>query len=136
MQIKLQKPMRFAVYSTLSLGAVDLAFSLTRFVAVQTSNVGDVRSFTTIELWSALDMMVGLIVTCLPSLRPLLRRNFDASSASNSRETNSHLVQVSQDTTLTNTPMTINLTRRWMAQEAVTEINGLEARISDESGDG
>jgi hypothetical protein len=50
MQIKLKRPMRFAVYSTLSLGAVDLAFSLTRFLAVQTSNVGDVRSFTTIGM--------------------------------------------------------------------------------------
>jgi hypothetical protein len=82
-------------------------------------------------------MMVGLIVTCLPSLRPFLRRNFDASSASNSRETNSHLVEVSQDTTLTNTTMISNLPRGCcMEQEPMAEINGLDVGISDESGDG
>lgn len=31
------------------------------------------------ELWSALDVYVGLIIACLPSLRPYLRRNFGAS---------------------------------------------------------
>jgi hypothetical protein len=81
-------------------------------------------------------MMVGLIVTCLPSLRPFLRRNFDASLASNSRETNSHLVEVSQHTALTNTTMISNLPRRWTEQEPMAEINGLDAGISDESGDG
>jgi hypothetical protein len=79
-------------------------------------------------------MMVGLIVTCLPSLRPFLRRNFDASSSSNSRETNSNLVQVSQNTTFTNTTTTSNLPERWTEQEAAAEINNIEARISDESG--
>jgi hypothetical protein len=81
-------------------------------------------------------MMVGLIVTCLPSLRPFLRRNFDASSAGNSRETNSHLVEVSQDTTLTDTTMISNLPRDCMEQEPMAEINGLDVEISDESGDG
>jgi hypothetical protein len=60
-QIKLKKPMRFAVYSTLSLGAVDLAFSLTRFIAVQTSNVGDLRSFTTIGMLISSYMFSGAI---------------------------------------------------------------------------
>ncbi|KAL2687929.1 hypothetical protein Neosp_005499 [[Neocosmospora] mangrovei] len=31
------------------------------------------------QLWSALDVYVGLIIACLPSLRPYLRRNFGAS---------------------------------------------------------
>ena len=28
-----------------------------------------------VELWSALDAYIGLIVACLPSMRPFLRRN-------------------------------------------------------------
>jgi hypothetical protein len=69
MQIKLKRPMRFAVYSTLSLGAVDLAFSLTRFLAVQTSNVGDMRSFTTIGMLISSYMFFGAILSnCVPRI--------------------------------------------------------------------
>jgi hypothetical protein len=69
MQIKLKRPMRFAVYSTLSLGAVDLAFSLTRFLAVQTSNVGDMRSFTTIGMVTPSHMFSGAILSsCVPRI--------------------------------------------------------------------
>ncbi|KAM6510371.1 hypothetical protein FSOLCH5_010811 [Fusarium solani] len=44
------------------------------------SNSGDFRSITLIELWSALDAYIGLVVACLPSLRPYFRRSFGASS--------------------------------------------------------
>jgi hypothetical protein len=77
--------------------------------------------------------MVALIVTCLPSLRPYLRRNFDASSASNSRDTNSNLVEVSQGTTLDSKAMRRNLPARWTEQGEFDEIISHEARISDES---
>lgn len=40
----------FAIYGTLSLGAVDIAFSLTRFLIVQLTQVGDSRSITTIGM--------------------------------------------------------------------------------------
>jgi hypothetical protein len=69
MQIKLKRPMRFAVYSTLSLGAVDLAFSLTRFLAVQTSNVGDMRSFTTIGMVvSSFMFSEAILSSCVPRI--------------------------------------------------------------------
>ncbi|RMJ16010.1 hypothetical protein BHE90_008706 [Fusarium euwallaceae] len=70
---------KIGVYCVFLLGLIDIAFSLTRFLTVLLSHVGSFRAITTIELWSALDVYVGLIIACLPSLRPYLRRNFGAS---------------------------------------------------------
>lgn len=83
---------KISVYCVFLLGLVDIAMSLTRFLTIQLGNVGDFRSITTIgmhallsaprqtssdwllELWSALDAYIGLIIACLPALRPYLRR--------------------------------------------------------------
>ncbi|KAJ4308226.1 hypothetical protein N0V84_012224 [Fusarium piperis] len=70
---------KIGVYCVFLLGLIDIAFSLTRFLTVLLSHDGSFRAITTIELWSALDVYVGLIIACLPSLRPYLRRNFGAS---------------------------------------------------------
>ncbi|KAI3571934.1 hypothetical protein IWW34DRAFT_638448 [Fusarium oxysporum f. sp. albedinis] len=75
----LRTRMKIGICSVFMLGLVDIAFSLTRFLSVQLPRDGDFRSITLIELWSALDAYVGLIIACLPSLRPLLRRNLKSS---------------------------------------------------------
>ncbi|KAF5004842.1 hypothetical protein FDECE_8686 [Fusarium decemcellulare] len=77
--LNMRLKMKIGVYCVFLLGLVDIAFSLTRFLTVQLSNEGDFRSITTIELWSALDVYVGLIIACLPALRPYLRRGFGSS---------------------------------------------------------
>ncbi|KAF7555266.1 hypothetical protein G7Z17_g2311 [Cylindrodendrum hubeiense] len=64
-----------AVYSIFLLGLIDIALSLTRFLVIQLGNAGGFRSTTLIELVTALDLYIGLIVACLPSLRPYLRQN-------------------------------------------------------------
>ncbi|KAK2931239.1 hypothetical protein FoTM2_008749 [Fusarium oxysporum f. sp. vasinfectum] len=47
---------------------------LVRFLNVELGDNGSFRSFSTIELWSSLDVNIGLITACLPSLRMLLGR--------------------------------------------------------------
>ncbi|KAH7139747.1 hypothetical protein B0J13DRAFT_67579 [Dactylonectria estremocensis] len=83
-KLNMTKHMKVAVYSVFLLGLIDIAFSLTRFLTIQLGNEGSFRSITLIELWSALDAYIGLIVACLPSLRPYLRHDpgkaFQASS--------------------------------------------------------
>ncbi|KAH7120492.1 hypothetical protein EDB81DRAFT_914107 [Dactylonectria macrodidyma] len=74
-KLNMKKRTKIAVYSVFLLGLIDIAFTLTRFLTIQLGNDGSFRSITLIELWSALDVYVGLIVACLPSLRPYLRRN-------------------------------------------------------------
>ncbi|KAI8711621.1 hypothetical protein NCS52_01426200 [Fusarium sp. LHS14.1] len=70
------------VYGVFLIGLIDLIFSLTRFLNVQLGDRNGFRSITMIELWSALDAYIGLIVACLPSLRPLLRRNVGSTNKS------------------------------------------------------
>ncbi|KAK1488492.1 hypothetical protein CABS01_02122 [Colletotrichum abscissum] len=70
-RLQLQKNVKISVYCTFFLGAINLAVSLARFLGIQVS-VTSFRSFTLIELWSAIDLQVGLIIACLPPLRPYL----------------------------------------------------------------
>ncbi|KAK2468587.1 hypothetical protein H9L39_19746 [Fusarium oxysporum f. sp. albedinis] len=65
----LRTRMKIGICSVFMLGLVDIAFSLTRFLSVQLPRDGDFRSIT----------LIGLIIACLPSLRPLLRRNLKSS---------------------------------------------------------
>ncbi|KAK1623505.1 hypothetical protein BDP81DRAFT_503071 [Colletotrichum phormii] len=74
-RLQLQKSVKISVYCTFFLGAINLAVSLARFLGIQVS-VTSFRSFTLIELWSALDLQVGLMIACLPTLRPYLSYNW------------------------------------------------------------
>ncbi|KAG8676127.1 hypothetical protein FPOAC2_02210 [Fusarium poae] len=73
-KLNLRPKVRVGVYAVFLLGFVDIAFSLTRFLTIQLTKVGEFSSITTIALWSSLDVYVGLIVACLPALRPYLHR--------------------------------------------------------------
>ncbi|EMT74498.1 hypothetical protein NOF04DRAFT_14019 [Fusarium oxysporum II5] len=85
-KVQMKRKIKIGVYSVFLLGLVDITFSLTRFLSVQLGNVGQFRSVTTIELWSSLDSNIGLIIACLPALRPFLRRNRETSEQYNNRE--------------------------------------------------
>ncbi|KAM5347717.1 hypothetical protein ACJ41O_007541 [Fusarium nematophilum] len=78
-KLELKRKTKIAVYSVFLLGFVDISFTVTRFLNVQLDQTDGARSVTMVELWSALDAYMGLIVTCLPSLRPFLRYDFRAS---------------------------------------------------------
>ncbi|RSL91785.1 hypothetical protein CEP51_000143 [Fusarium floridanum] len=78
--LKMNKRTKRGVYGVFLIGLIDLIFSLTRFLNVQLGDHNGFRSITMIELWSALDAYIGLIVACLPSLRPLLRRDIATSN--------------------------------------------------------
>ncbi|KAG5662431.1 hypothetical protein KAF25_004849 [Fusarium avenaceum] len=73
-KLNMRTRVKISVYCIFLLGLIDIAMSLTRFLSIQLGSVGDFRSITTIELWSALDAYIGLIIACLPALRPYLRR--------------------------------------------------------------
>ncbi|KAF5673426.1 Na+ H+ antiporter [Fusarium heterosporum] len=90
-KLNMRTRVKISVYSIFLLGLIDIAISLTRFLTIQLSAVGNFRSMTTIgmlkpphgkllltgyylELWSGLDAYIGLIIACLPALRPYLHR--------------------------------------------------------------
>lgn len=121
-KIQMRRAMLVGVYAALSLGAVDIAFSLTRFLIVQTSGSTETRPITSIELWSALDIMVGLIVTCLPSLRPYLRRNFKASSADESLAQRSRTMNT-EGISVNRTIITASKPARWREHGQFEELD-------------
>ncbi|KAF5574359.1 integral membrane protein [Fusarium pseudoanthophilum] len=65
---------KVSVYCIFLLGIIDIAFSLTRFLTIQLGDSEDFRSFTIIELWCSLDVYIGLVICCIPALRPYLHR--------------------------------------------------------------
>ncbi|KAH3947658.1 hypothetical protein HBI56_237750 [Parastagonospora nodorum] len=132
--IQMRRSMMVGVYGALSLGAIDIAFSLTRFLEVQTGNVGDFRAITTIELWSCLDIMVGLIVTCLPSLRPYLRKGFKNSSAGTDGPSNAY--GNSQSIVVNRKVITSSTSGRWNDHNQFEEIVGGEGSSDTHSEEG
>ncbi|KAF5018636.1 hypothetical protein F66182_9386 [Fusarium sp. NRRL 66182] len=62
-KLNLRPQVKLGVYGIFLLGLIDIAFSLTRFLTIQLSNS---------KLWSTLDAYIGLIIACLPALKPYL----------------------------------------------------------------
>ncbi|KAG9498282.1 hypothetical protein J7337_011178 [Fusarium musae] len=70
----MRRKVKVGVYCIFLLGIIDIAFSLTRFLTIQLGDSEDFRSFTIIELWCSLDVYIGLVICCIPALRPYLHR--------------------------------------------------------------
>ncbi|KAH8686294.1 hypothetical protein BGZ61DRAFT_296845, partial [Ilyonectria robusta] len=70
--LQMKTMMKTGVYCTFLLGLVNITFCLVRFVTIQTSLVNDAVPVSLISLWSTLDCNIGLVIACLPSLRPYL----------------------------------------------------------------
>ncbi|VTT60667.1 unnamed protein product [Fusarium fujikuroi] len=72
--LNMRTKVKVSVYGIFLLGIIDIAFSLTRFLTIQLGDSEDFRSFTIIELWCSLDVYIGLVICCIPALRPYLHR--------------------------------------------------------------
>jgi hypothetical protein len=62
-KLQMRRSMMIGVYAALSLGAVDIAFSLTRFLIIQLTAVDDFRSITTIGESNSLLESVSASIT-------------------------------------------------------------------------
>nr|XP_036577430.1 uncharacterized protein CTRU02_12663 [Colletotrichum truncatum]KAF6784401.1 hypothetical protein CTRU02_12663 [Colletotrichum truncatum] len=72
-KLQLKRSVKISVYCTFLLGIINLGFSLTRFLVLQLAlTTSTLLPNTLIQLWSGLDVNVGLIIACLPTLRPYL----------------------------------------------------------------
>ncbi|KAH8723965.1 hypothetical protein GQ44DRAFT_773544 [Phaeosphaeriaceae sp. PMI808] len=73
--LKISGAVRVGVYCIFGLGIVNMAFSLTRLLSIKLAphNANNAAPFTIVELWSVLDMIIGVLIANLPSLRPYLR---------------------------------------------------------------
>ncbi|RSL49053.1 hypothetical protein CEP54_012621 [Fusarium duplospermum] len=78
--LQVKKKTMVSIYAIFSLGIIDIAFSLTRFLTIHLGS-GEFKPLTLIQIWSIFDENMALIIACLPSLRPYLRHGFKSSSA-------------------------------------------------------
>ncbi|KAF5594292.1 integral membrane protein [Fusarium pseudocircinatum] len=85
--LNVRRTLRLGIYFTFLLGTVNMAVSLVRFVMIWKAGADSSISLSTIVLWSALDVNIGLVVACLPSLRPYFGSR--TKSQEQSRESNS-----------------------------------------------
>lgn len=70
-ELELSKRAKTGLYFMFFVGILDMAISIIRFLHVKLDDGEMYRSFVTNELWQALEVNVGLIAACLPSLRML-----------------------------------------------------------------
>ncbi|KAM5358992.1 hypothetical protein ACJZ2D_014817 [Fusarium nematophilum] len=74
--LQMKKMVKAGVYCAFLLGTINIAFCLIRFITIQSSIVGEAAPISVVDLWSSLDCNIGLIIACLPSLRPYLRGKY------------------------------------------------------------
>ncbi|KAH6956314.1 hypothetical protein DER45DRAFT_566497 [Fusarium avenaceum] len=68
--MNVKRTLRLGIYFTFLVGSINMAVSLVRFVMIWKAGADSTISLSTIILWSALDVNIGLLIACLPSLRP------------------------------------------------------------------
>ncbi|WXC60450.1 hypothetical protein SNK03_006326 [Fusarium graminearum] len=69
-ELTLRPRLRYSLYATFGLGIINISFTIVRFALIQKYGADLVITITLVELWSFMDSCVGLIIACLPSLRP------------------------------------------------------------------
>ncbi|KAJ4250122.1 hypothetical protein NW762_011932 [Fusarium torreyae] len=61
--------LQVGIYFTFLLGLINMVMTIVRFVKLYSGNEGKL-SLVTIHFWNSLDLYIGLVIACLPALRP------------------------------------------------------------------
>lgn len=106
----MDRTLKIGVYFTFLLGLINIAVCMVRFIEVQNAGADMAISLATVSMklpsyiddaallitipvfWSSLDLYVGLVIACLPSLRPYLRSrgtSYRPSSSYNNKKSKS-----------------------------------------------
>ncbi|RSM15853.1 hypothetical protein CDV31_004795 [Fusarium ambrosium] len=62
--------LRVGIYFTFLLGIINMAMTIVRFIKLYGGRNEGELSLVTIHFWNSLDLYIGLVIACLPSLRP------------------------------------------------------------------
>lgn len=62
--------LRAGIYFTFLLGVINMVITIVRFVKLYGGRNEGELSLVTIHFWNSLDLYLGLVIACLPSLRP------------------------------------------------------------------
>ncbi|KAF4944936.1 hypothetical protein FSARC_14546 [Fusarium sarcochroum] len=61
--------LKVGIYFTFLLGLINMVMTIVRFVKLYSGNEVEL-SLVTIHFWNSLDLYIGLVIACLPALRP------------------------------------------------------------------
>ncbi|KAH7007731.1 hypothetical protein EDB80DRAFT_614529 [Ilyonectria destructans] len=73
-ELHMRRILKIGMYCTFLLGLVTIVFDLLRFAAIQASIRRGSVPISTVLLWVNMDCNISIIVACLPTLRPYLRK--------------------------------------------------------------
>lgn len=68
--LNLQGYLKVGVYMTFLLGLINIAVSIIRFVKLYIEGQDGTTPMAVTHFWNSLDLYIGLVIACLPSLRP------------------------------------------------------------------
>ncbi|KAH7187213.1 hypothetical protein DER44DRAFT_179500 [Fusarium oxysporum] len=75
-QLQVKRTLKTGIYCTFLLGLIDICFSILRFASLHRASVDSSLPIGRTVLWSCLEANIGIIVACLPALRPYFRKNY------------------------------------------------------------
>ncbi|KAH7121488.1 hypothetical protein EDB81DRAFT_766303 [Dactylonectria macrodidyma] len=75
-QIQVRKTLKIGIYCTFLLGLVDICFTILRFASLHRASVDSSLPIGLTVMWSSLDANIGIIIACLPALRPYFNKNY------------------------------------------------------------
>ncbi|KAF5022836.1 hypothetical protein F66182_5130 [Fusarium sp. NRRL 66182] len=117
-ELTIRRGLRYSLYFTFLLGLVNISITVVRFAQIEMWGEDLVISIALIALWSFADLSIGLIIACLPSLRPYFNENkgfgsygCESESANNNTASsnNSHQPIVSSDQDIIFQPSNVHL---------------------------
>jgi len=73
--LNVPKLLKIGLYATFLLGLITICFTILRYVYTTGAQVGNSVPLSTVVLWSIIEMNLGLVISCLPSLRPYFSAN-------------------------------------------------------------
>ncbi|KAH8664853.1 hypothetical protein BGZ61DRAFT_593220 [Ilyonectria robusta] len=73
--LNIRRSLKIGVYGTFFLGVVTIVFGILRFVSILNAHQGTSVPLSTPVLWNTLECNLGLVIACMPSLRPYFNSN-------------------------------------------------------------
>ncbi|VZI02822.1 unnamed protein product [Fusarium fujikuroi] len=127
-ELTLRRRLRYSLYATFLLGVINIIFCVVRFAQIQQYGGDLVITISLVELWSFIDACIGLIIACLPSLRPFFNwrekiQYYGHSSGQDSKGYSSHnsgRPMISSDPESLSQPSNVHLSEDMQQRFSVT----------------
>ncbi|KAH7128855.1 hypothetical protein EDB81DRAFT_661137 [Dactylonectria macrodidyma] len=74
--LQLRRTLKIGIYCTFLLGLFDICFAILRFVSLVRASIDSSLPIGLTVLWTSLEANVGIVVACLPSLRPYFSKDY------------------------------------------------------------